>query len=73
MGGLWNFDENPGDCVIKNASKDPVDLYYSNVQPASYATSLEGKEFEKSAIYEGLRYVRVANAEPTSPRYGLLI
>lgn len=73
VGGLWNFDEDPGQCVISNASKDRVEPGYSSVQPASYATNLPGHEFEKSAMYEGLRYVRMADAGPTSRRYDLVI
>lgn len=70
VGGLWNFDEDPGKCVISNASELSADLNYSHVHPASYATNSPEEEFEKSAMYEGLRYVRRPYPEPTSPRYG---
>lgn len=69
VGGLWNFDQDPGTCVV------PLSNYgekrdSTQVQSSGYASNELGREFEKSAMYDGLRCVSNTDSEPTFLRYG---
>lgn len=69
VGGLWNFDQDPGTCVAP-LTNDGEKRDTMQVQSSGYASNELGREFEKSAMYDGLRCVSNTDSERTSLRYG---